>query len=266
MYEKNVCRQNRRTKWKKQDGISNTEAADYKVGGDKRPKDQSISHKTKVNKSMKNNKNGNSSGKHSGAHNLANVESVGQTSSCSQTSDETVKNMSHNSNSSDCNSSVKNDVTDATTTASNKLNANYDIDFKFEIDENDSTSPRSLRIADQEVDTDADRESSICYDDDEDDEEEAVDREDSLYLENPMIPIDYSVNKENSPSVSSAEENKSLDGESNRVVYRMETCDEKTVNGITKTFVSDSHSLLSQKPQIICNKQIKPEFKSKALP
>ena len=232
--------QNRRTKWKKQDGISNTEAADYKVGGDKRPKDQSMPHKTKTNKSIKNNANGNSGAK-------TTVQSVsattaGQTSSCSQTSDETVKNISHNSNSSS-NSSVKNDVTDGShcsqgsdplNTRTNKLNANYDIELKSEIDESDSTSPRSLRIAEH------DKDESLCFDDDDDNDQDDHINDSKQSGSQREHSISLSHNNDTQP------EDKCLNGEQKRV-FRIESSDQ---NPITKTFISDSLSLWEATPQL----------------
>lgn len=197
---------------------------------------------------MKSNTNGNSSAKT--AHSLV---SAGQTSSCSQTSDETVKNISHNSNSS-CNSSVKNDVmngtdrSDALSAATNKLNANYDIEFKSEIDENDSTSPRSLRIAEQDIDGDADKDESMCFDDDDSDDEPVVDdlpsqskkdKESSSGGRDREHSIDLSYNNQNS---SPTADEKSVNGEANRV-FRMESCDQNNVSAMTKSFISDSHSL-----------------------
>jgi hypothetical protein len=182
---------------------------------------------------MKSNTTGNSSVKQS-AHNQP------QTSSCSQTSEDTVRNMSNNSNSS-CNSTIKNDVNDPTTATNNKLNKNYDINFKSEIDENDSTSPRSLRIADQENETDA-GESMMCFDDEDEEEEEEDENENEGHRElvgSSDRQTESASNNQNSPSVS--DDNKALTVE-NRV-YRIEACNEKNVNVIGKNLSSDSHSL-----------------------
>jgi hypothetical protein len=177
---------------------------------------------------MKSNTTSNSSVKQS-AHNQP------QTSSCSQTSEDTVRNMSNNSNSS-CN-----DVNDSTTATNNKLNKNYDISFKSEIDENDSTSPRSLRIADQENETDA-GDSFMCFDDEDDDDDEDDENENEAQRE--LVggcdrQTESASNNQNSPSVS--DDNKALTVD-NRV-YRIEACNEKNVNVIGKNLSSDSHSL-----------------------
>jgi hypothetical protein len=180
---------------------------------------------------MKSNTTGNSK---QSAHNQP------QTSSCSQTSEDTVRNMSNNSNSS-CNSTIKNDVNDPTTATTNKLNTNYDINFKSEIDENDSTSPRSLRIADQENETDA-GESMMCFDDEDEEEEEEDENENEGHRElvgSSDRQTESASNNQNSPSVS--DDNKALTVD-NRV-YRIEACNEKNVNVIGKNLSSDSHSL-----------------------
>lgn len=162
---------------------------------------------------------------------------VVQSSSCSQTSEETVKNISHNSDSS-CNSSVKNDVTDgsdALMTPTNKLNANYDIEFKSEIDDNDSTSPRSLRIAEHDIDAEPDiqdKDESMCFD--EEDERFSESKSDNQ-SERREHSIDLSLNKQNVTE----SEDKGLNGDQNRV-FRIESCDQ---NPIKKTLISDSHSL-----------------------
>jgi enoyl reductase-like protein len=182
---------------------------------------------------MKNNTTG-STGVKAIAHNL----SQPQTSSCSQTSEDTVRNMSNNSNSS-CNSTIKNDLNDSTQANTNQLNKNYDISFKSQIDENDSTSPRSLRIADQETDP---GESFMCFDDDDDDRDEDDDEDDDQH----EVEGDCgrqtesgSNSSQNCPSVS--DDNKALTVD-NRV-YRIEACNEKNVNVIAKNLSSDSHSL-----------------------
>ncbi|CAG2160086.1 unnamed protein product [Oppiella nova] len=239
--------QNRRTKWKKQDGISNTEAADYKVGADKRPKEQSSSSKHKSNKSVKSNTNAINSSKP-----LAlSLSAVGQTSSCSQMSEETVRNISTNSNSS-CSSTPKNGILDIEPNTSlglsNNNNTKYDIELKPEMDENDSKSPRSLRIDDQEFDTDADRDSPMPFDDS--DSEDSDDSEEDNKEPNRTVgPSSQTTvltsNKQNCATVSTdslGEESKGVSVDNK--VFRTMDCNEKNVNGINaKNLTTDSHSL-----------------------